>query len=60
MGGGKGAIDHYVTPIKAGRVIIELGGTVEFEEVIYLRHSDFSALITTPPNVGHLMLIFFR
>lgn len=33
MGGGKGAIDHYVTPVKAGRVIIEVGGTCEFQEV---------------------------
>ena len=33
MGGGKGGIDHYVTPIKAGRVIIELVGKCEFEEV---------------------------
>ncbi|XP_012251341.2 39S ribosomal protein L16, mitochondrial [Athalia rosae] len=33
MGGGKGAIDHYVTPIKAGRVIVEMGGHCEFAEV---------------------------
>lgn len=33
MGGGKGAIDHYVTPIKAGRIIMEIGGHCEFEEV---------------------------
>lgn len=33
MGGGKGAIDHYVTPIKAGRVIVELAGNCEFAEV---------------------------
>lgn len=33
MGGGKGAIDHYVTPVKAGRVIMELGGKCEFKEV---------------------------
>ena len=33
MGGGKGAIDHYVTPIKAGRVIIEVGGPIEWFEV---------------------------
>nr|CAD7430465.1 unnamed protein product [Timema monikensis] len=33
MGGGKGAIDHYVTPIKAGRVIVEIGGNCEFSEV---------------------------
>jgi len=33
MGGGKGSIDHYVTPVKTGRIIIELGGHVEFAEV---------------------------
>ncbi|XP_055911702.1 39S ribosomal protein L16, mitochondrial isoform X1 [Eupeodes corollae] len=33
MGGGKGSIDHYVTPIKSGRVIVEIGGTCEFAEV---------------------------
>lgn len=34
MGGGKGAIDHYVTPIKAGHIIVELGGKCEFEEAL--------------------------
>jgi len=33
MGGGKGAINHYVSPLKAGRVIIEMGGEVEWPEV---------------------------
>ncbi|OQV15865.1 putative 39S ribosomal protein L16, mitochondrial [Hypsibius exemplaris] len=33
MGGGKGAINHYVAPIKAGRVIIEVGGNCSFQEV---------------------------
>lgn len=33
MGGGKSAIDHYVTPIKHGRVIVEIGGHCEFKEV---------------------------
>jgi len=33
MGGGKAAIHHYVTPVKAGRVILEMGGPVEFEQV---------------------------
>ncbi|XP_053672262.1 39S ribosomal protein L16, mitochondrial [Anopheles nili] len=32
MGGGKGAIDHYVTPVKSGRVIVELAGELEFLE----------------------------
>jgi large subunit ribosomal protein L16 len=36
MGGGKGPIDHYVTPVKAGRVIVELAGKCEFEEVCNL------------------------
>nr|CAG4638729.1 EOG090X0DE4 [Cyclestheria hislopi] len=33
MGGGKGAIDRYVTPVKAGRIIIEVGGKCEFQQV---------------------------
>ncbi|CAH0692453.1 unnamed protein product [Chilo suppressalis] len=33
MGGGKGAIDHYVTPIKSGRIILEVGGKCEYAEV---------------------------
>ncbi|KAL8562586.1 hypothetical protein ACOMHN_045850 [Nucella lapillus] len=33
MGGGKGNIDHYVFPLRAGRLIVEMGGQCEFEEV---------------------------
>ncbi|KOC66461.1 39S ribosomal protein L16, mitochondrial [Habropoda laboriosa] len=33
MGRGKGSIDHYVTPVKAGQVIVEVGGKIEFFEV---------------------------
>lgn len=33
MGGGKGAIDHYVTPVKCGRLVLEVGGHVELAEV---------------------------
>ncbi|KAG7467561.1 hypothetical protein MATL_G00155070 [Megalops atlanticus] len=33
MGGGKGAIDHYVTPVQYGRLIVELGGHCELGEV---------------------------
>lgn len=34
-GGGLGNIHHYVTPVRAGRVIIEVGGCIDFEEVLY-------------------------
>uniref|UniRef100_A0A8C5QDI4 Large ribosomal subunit protein uL16m n=1 Tax=Leptobrachium leishanense TaxID=445787 RepID=A0A8C5QDI4_9ANUR len=33
MGGGKGAVDHYVTPVKIDQLILEVGGHCEFEEV---------------------------
>ncbi|XP_071485474.1 large ribosomal subunit protein uL16m-like [Diadema antillarum] len=33
MGGGKGSVHHYVTPVKAGRIVMELGGRIELEEV---------------------------
>ncbi|XP_050421449.1 39S ribosomal protein L16, mitochondrial [Adelges cooleyi] len=33
MGGGKGSIDHYVTPVKAGRIIVEVAGHCEYIEV---------------------------
>lgn len=29
MGGGKGSVDHYVTPVKAGRIIFEMDGVSE-------------------------------
>jgi large subunit ribosomal protein L16 len=33
LGGGKGTIDHYMYPVKRGRVIIEVGGNISFQEV---------------------------
>ncbi|XP_010151637.1 PREDICTED: 39S ribosomal protein L16, mitochondrial, partial [Eurypyga helias] len=33
MGGGKGPIDHYVTAVKSGRLVVEVGGRCEFGEV---------------------------
>ncbi len=29
MGGGKGAVDHYVAPIKPGRILFEMDGVTE-------------------------------
>ena len=34
MGGGKADISYYVTPVRAGRVILEVGGCIQFEEVV--------------------------
>ena len=36
MGGGKGNIDHYVTTVRAGRIILEFGGHCEFNEAYEL------------------------
>ena len=33
MGGGKGAIAEYGTPVRAGRVVVEVGGKLLWEEV---------------------------
>ena len=56
MGGGKGAIDHYVTPIKADRVIVEMGGYCEFEEVrgileIVAHKLPFNAKVVTAESL---------
>ena len=32
MGGGKGAVDHYVTPVREGRIVVELGGKIGYHE----------------------------
>ena len=33
LGGGQGPIDHYMYPVKRGRVIVEVGGNIQFEQV---------------------------
>ncbi|KAM6074281.1 large ribosomal subunit protein uL16m [Chlamydotis macqueenii] len=33
MGGGKGPVDRYVTAVKSGRLVVEVGGRCEFGEV---------------------------
>jgi len=33
MGGGKGSISEYATPVRAGRVVVEVGGQCLWEEV---------------------------
>uniref|UniRef100_A0AC34GPW0 Large ribosomal subunit protein uL16m n=1 Tax=Panagrolaimus sp. ES5 TaxID=591445 RepID=A0AC34GPW0_9BILA len=39
LGGGKGSISHYVTPVRANRIILEVGGHItEFEARAYLTY----------------------
>ncbi len=33
LGGGKGAIDHYISPVKRGRIIVEVGGALHHETI---------------------------
>lgn len=33
MGAGKGPVDRYVTPIRTGRIIMEIGGKCDYKEV---------------------------
>lgn len=56
LGGGKGAIDHYVTPIKAGRIVMELGGKCEFKEVRAMLQKYADQLPFPARAVSHDML----
>jgi large subunit ribosomal protein L16 len=56
LGGGKGAIDHYVTPIKSGRIIMELGGKCEFREVKEFLQKYADQLPFPARAVSHEML----
>jgi len=59
MGGGKGSIKEYGTPVKAGRVIVEIGGKVMWEEVQPWLSSvasklPFNALAVNPKMLENL------
>ncbi|MFH1188544.1 MAG: 50S ribosomal protein L16 [bacterium] len=41
MGGGKGAVDHYVFPVKPGRIIFEMDGIPEVRAREALRLAGF-------------------
>jgi large subunit ribosomal protein L16 len=41
MGGGKGSVDHYVFPVRAGRVLFEIGGVPEATAKEALRLASF-------------------
>jgi large subunit ribosomal protein L16 len=47
MGGGKGAVDHYVFPIKPGRIIFEIEGIPEAEAMEALKKAAAKIPIKT-------------
>lgn len=56
MGGGRPAVHHYVTPIKEGRVILEVGGHCTYEEVLRCMRTiahclPFAAKVVTHDNM---------
>ncbi|XP_008290737.1 large ribosomal subunit protein uL16m [Stegastes partitus] len=59
MGGGKGAIDQYVTPVRCGRLIVEVGGKVELGEVQHIltevaKKLPFPAKVMTRESLADL------
>jgi len=47
MGGGKGKVDHYVFPIKPGRIIFELGGVTEEQARTAFKKASYKLPIKT-------------
>jgi len=47
MGGGKGAVDHYVAPVKAGTIIMEVGGVEEVLAREALRLASYKLPVKT-------------
>lgn len=47
MGGGKGSVDHYVAPVKPGRLLFELDGVTENDARETFREVGFKLPIKT-------------
>ncbi|MFZ5391110.1 MAG: 50S ribosomal protein L16 [Patescibacteria group bacterium] len=47
MGGGKGAVDHYVAPIKPGTIMFELDGVTDEEASVAFRLAAFKLPVKT-------------
>lgn len=59
LGGGKGSIKYYVTPVKAGRVLVEIGGKVLWEEIrpvlnFIAAKMPFEAMAVSSDMIGRL------
>lgn len=53
MGGGKAAIDHYATPVRPNRIIMELAGHCEYAEVGFLIPQYCSAYADRNSYMGY-------
>ena len=47
MGGGKGAVDHYVFPVRPGRILFEIGGIPDVSAKEALKMSSYKLPIKT-------------
>lgn len=47
MGGGKGAVDHYVVPIKPGRIIFEMDGVTKDLATEAMRRASYKLPMKT-------------
>ncbi|XP_078052891.1 large ribosomal subunit protein uL16m-like [Augochlora pura] len=56
MGRGKGSVDHYVTPVKSGQILVEVGGPFEFFEVSKFLKAIAHKMPFAAEAVSHAML----
>jgi len=47
MGGGKGSVDHYVFPVRPGRILFEMDGVTEVQARTALRLAGFKVPVRT-------------
>ena len=47
MGGGKGAVDHYVFPVRPGRVLFEIDGVTDDQAIKALTNAGFKLPVKT-------------
>ena len=47
LGGGKGSVDHYVFPVRPGRILFEVDGVSEASAREALRHASFKLPVKT-------------
>lgn len=47
MGGGKGAVDHYVFPVRPGRILFEMDGVTEEQARAALRLAGYKLPLRT-------------